>query len=89
MVIEGYFSSILLNFPKDELDSIKSTIIDFFGRVPILKEDYEAIIDLMKYDKKNIGATVNFVLLENLAQFKIDCTVEHHLLIEGLNFYNR
>jgi len=89
MVIEGYFSSILLNFPKDELDSIKSTIIDFFGQVSILKEDYEAIIYLMKYDKKNTGATVNFVLLENLAQFKIDCTVDHDLLIEGLNFYNQ
>jgi 3-dehydroquinate synthase len=89
MVIEGYFSSMLLNFPKDELDNIKSTIIDFFGHVSIFAEDYEAIIDLMKYDKKNIGATVNFVLLENLAQHKIDCTVEHDLLIEGLNFYNQ
>jgi len=89
MVIEGYFSSKLLNFPKEELDSIKSTIIDFFGQVSILREDYEAIIDLMKYDKKNVGATVNFVLLENLAQFKIDCTVEHDLLIKGLDFYNK
>ena len=88
MIIEGYFSSKLLNFPKDELDSIKSTIIDFFGQVSILREDYEAIIDLMKYDKKNVGTTVNFVLLENLAQFKIDCTVEHGLLLEGLDFYN-
>ncbi len=89
MVIEGYFSSKLLNFPEAELDNIKSTIIDFFGHVEILSEDYEPIIDLMKYDKKNIGSTVNFVLLENLAQFKIDCTVEHDILVEGLNFYNR
>ncbi len=89
MVIEGYFSSKLLNFPKDELDSIKSTIIDFFGRVEIQQEDYNHIIDLMKYDKKNIGSTVNFVLLENLAQFKIDCTVSNTVLVEGFDFYNQ
>ena len=88
MIIEGYFSHKLFNFPKEELEIIKSKITNFFGIAPILSEDYEAIIDLMKYDKKNIGATVNFVLLKNLATYKIDCTVEHQLLIEGLDYYN-
>ncbi len=89
MVVEGYYSCKLLDFPMEELTSIKSTIIDFFGSVTIKKEDYVAILDLMKYDKKNIGSTVNFVLLEDLANFKIDCTVEHSLLLEGLDYYNQ
>lgn len=88
MIIEGYFSHKLFDFPKEELEIIKSKITNFYGLAPILTEDYEAIIDLMKYDKKNIGTTVYFVLLKNLANHKIDCTVEHQLLIEGLDYYN-
>jgi 3-dehydroquinate synthase len=88
MVIEGYFSHKLFNFPKEELEIIKTKISNFYGKAPILAEDYEAIIDLMRYDKKNIGTTVNFVLLEDLANYKIDTTVSHQLLIEGLDYYN-
>jgi len=88
MVIESYFSYKLFNFPKEELEIIKSKIISFYGKAAILPQDYEAIIDLMKYDKKNIGSTVNFMLLEELTNYKIDVTVEHQLLLEGLDYYN-
>ena len=88
MVIEGYFSHKLYNFPKEELEIIKSKVSSFYGKAAILPEDYQAIINLMKYDKKNIGSTINFVLLEGLGNYKIDVNVEHQLLIEGLNYYN-
>ena len=88
MIIEAYFSTQLFDFPKEELTRIKSKIIELFGQVSIGNEDYEPIIDLMKYDKKNIGSQVNFVLLEDLSKFKIDCSVPNELLIEGLNYYN-
>jgi len=88
MVIESYFSCKLFNFPKEELVNIKSKIIELFGKTIILEEDYQPIIDLMKYDKKNIGNDVNFVLLKDLTKFNLDCKVPHKLLIEGLNYYN-
>lgn len=88
MVIESYFSYRLYNFPKEELSIIKSKIIELFGKVEIPNNDYKSIIDLMKYDKKNIGDTINFVLLNNLADFNIDCKVSEELLIEGLDYYN-
>jgi 3-dehydroquinate synthase len=88
MVIESYFSYKLFNFPKKELSIIKSKITELFGKVKIANNDYAPIIDLMKYDKKNLGSTVNFVLLNNLADFKIDCKVSNDLLIEGLDYYN-
>jgi 3-dehydroquinate synthase len=88
MVIESYFSYKLYNFPKEELSIIKSKIIELFGKVEIPNNNYAPIIDLMKYDKKNIGDTINFVLLNDLADFNIDCKVSNDLLIEGLDYYN-
>jgi len=88
MVIESYFSYKLFNFPKEELSIIKSKITELFGQVEISNNDYASIIALMKYDKKNNGNSVNFVLLNNLADFNIDCKVSEDLLIEGLDYYN-
>jgi len=89
MVIESYFSYKLFNFPQKELSIIKSKIIELFGKIEIRKEDYASIISLMKYDKKNIGSSVNFVLLNNLADFNIDCKVSNDLLIEGFRYYDK
>jgi len=87
MVIESYFSSKLYHFPEKELENIKTTIIDIYGKISIQKEEFSVILDLMKHDKKNIGKTINFVLLQNLEDYKIDATVAPELLIEGLNYY--
>ena len=88
MVIEAYASCKLLGFPEKEVDLIKQKIIDLYGKTSILKNDYQAIVDLMKHDKKNIGDTVNFVLLEAIGKFKIDCKVPQEILVEGLNYYS-
>ena len=87
MVIESYFSCKLLNFPEKELERIKTKINYLYGKVAIQKEEYPVILDLMKHDKKNIGTTINFVLLKNLEDYKIDVTVTPELLIEGLDYY--
>ncbi len=87
MVIESYFSHKLFDFPENDLDRIKLKISELYGKISIKKEEYAAIFDLMKHDKKNIGKTVNFVLLTSLEDFKIDCVVAPELLTEGLDYY--
>ncbi len=87
MITETYISSKLFGFPQEDLDIIKKTIIRIFGKVPILEEDYEAVLDLMKHDKKNVNGQVNFVLLETIEKCKIDCKVSPELIIESLNYY--
>ena len=37
------------------------------------QNDYQQIIDLLKFDKKNSHGNVNFVLLFDIAKPKIDC----------------
>ncbi|NIJ45704.1 3-dehydroquinate synthase [Wenyingzhuangia heitensis] len=87
MITEAYISSKLFNFPLSDLEIIKTTITRIFGKVPVLKTDYPAVIDLMKHDKKNVNGQVNFVLLESIETCKIDCKVSVDLIQESLDYY--
>jgi len=87
MITEAYLSTKLLDFPESDLAVIKSTIVNIFGKVPVLTEDYEAIIDLMKHDKKNINGQVFFVLLRGIEKYEIDCKVPVALISESLDYY--
>ncbi len=87
MITETYISNKLFNFPLKDLEDIKKTIITIFGIVPVLKSDYPTIIDLMKHDKKNVNGQVNFVLLEGIEKYKIDCKVSTDLIEEALDYY--
>ncbi|MFV0541231.1 MAG: 3-dehydroquinate synthase family protein, partial [Aestuariibaculum sp.] len=53
MVLASYISSELIGFPKQTTLSIKSLLTDFYGKVGFENQDIPAIINLLKYDKKN------------------------------------
>lgn len=87
MIMETYISSELLGFPKNDLESIKETFLKIFKRVTIEASDHNAIIDLLKYDKKNEHGNINFVLLQEIGAPKVDCLVENELLIKAFEHY--
>ena len=89
MICECYISSILLNFPQEKVSDIKNTILAIYGQVIITNDDMNSIIAFLKHDKKNVGGHVNFVLLHDLEDFKLDCKVEHNLVIDSLRYYNQ
>lgn len=88
MILECYISSKLLNFPKADLTTITEAFLAIYKPVHFNTEDYEPIIELLKYDKKNEHGNINFVLLEAIGQPKIDCLVPNAIIIEAFNFYN-
>lgn len=88
MICESYISYQLLDFPSAKVDEIKKSIINIYGKTTILKDDFTKIITLLKHDKKNVGGNVNFVLLKNIEDFKLDCKVPTDLVIESLEYYN-
>ena len=45
-------------------------------------------MDLLKHDKKNVNGQVNFVLLNDFEDHKLDCKVTEELIVESLEFYN-
>ncbi len=88
MVIELYFSSELLKLPLQHANELKIFAQNYYGKANILEKDFAPIIDLMKFDKKNVSGNVNFVLLESLEKCKLDVSIPNDLLIRGLEFYN-
>ena len=88
MVAECFVSSELLGFPKNTLEEIKQLILSVYGKTEILTEDFNAILEYLKHDKKNVGGQVNFVLLKDLEQTQLDCNVTTELIIESLEYYN-
>jgi len=88
MITETFISEKLLKFPSEKLKAIKKSILSIYAKVPINTTDYEAILQLLIHDKKNVGGHVNFVLLSDFEKFKLDCIVDKSLLIEALDYYN-
>ncbi len=88
MVCECYMSSKLLGFPSEKVNEVKEVVVYIYNKTELLKEDFSSIMNLLKHDKKNVNGQVNFVLLNNYEDFKIDCKVPEDLIVESMEFYN-
>ena len=88
MILECYLSAELLKFPKEDLELVTKAINSIYKPVRFENSDYEPIIDLLKYDKKNEHGNVNFVLLEAIGLPKIDCLASNELIIKSFLYYN-
>jgi 3-dehydroquinate synthase len=87
MILECYLSSKLLNFSMDDCDAVKAVMLNLFKKVDLFPTDYDVIIELLKYDKKNEHGNVNFVLLEAIGQPKVDCLVDNELIVAAFGYY--
>jgi len=88
MVLAAYISNKQEGFPEEKLAEIKQVILNMYGKVSFDSSDYEAITDLMKYDKKNSHGNINFVLLSDIGTPVLDKIVPNEIIIEAFNFYN-
>jgi len=88
MVCECFISSKLLGFPTEKVREVKEVVLSIYNRTILLKEDFTAIMEMLKHDKKNVNGQVNFVLLNDYEDYKIDCKVPEELIVESMEFYN-
>ena len=88
MILESYISYKILKLPFEQCEDIKKTINRNFKKIEIDKEDLKSIIKLIKFDKKNMGKKVLFVLLCEIGKIKIDIEVPRKIIIESFKFYN-
>lgn len=88
MICECYISSKLFDFPEEKVTEIKENLTHIYGKFTITEDDFTGILELLKHDKKNVNGEVNFVLLNNLEDFKLDCKVDTDLVVASLYFYN-
>lgn len=87
MILASYISTELVGFPKEATENIKTLFLSYYDKVEIEKSDYSAIIELLKYDKKNNHGNINFVLLESIGKCKIDCLVDDNIILDAFEYY--
>lgn len=88
LILATYLSTELTDFLKEDCSIIKDTILQIFDHHKILEEDFNPIIELLKFDKKNEHGNINFVLLKKIGETKINCQVENNLIIKAFHYYN-
>ena len=88
MVCECFMSAKLLGFPTEKVKEVKDVVLSIYSKTALLTDEFTGIMELLKHDKKNINGQVNFVLLKDFEDYKLDCKVPEELIIESMEFYN-
>ncbi|MCM4160294.1 3-dehydroquinate synthase [Antarcticibacterium flavum] len=88
MIIAAYISNHLTSLPQEDLEEITNNLLNSYPVSNMEREDYEPIMELMKFDKKNSHGKIKFVLLEKIGKAVIDCEVPQQLQTEALEYYN-
>jgi len=89
MILANYISHKLCSFPKKKLDEISTMILAKFKKVVFSTEAIEEIINLLIFDKKNSGGVIYFVLLNDIGDYKINCTVPNDVIRDAFNYYEK
>jgi 3-dehydroquinate synthase len=87
MILATFLSSELLSFPQQKRDAVTELILKNFPKTDFNTNDISEITKLLIYDKKNSNGKVNFVLLRNFGNFKIDCEVPNSLIVSAFDYY--
>lgn len=87
MIMEGFLSHKLTGLSKLCLNEIKETFLQYFEKVDFDANDMDAILKLLKYDKKNSHGNINFVLLQSIGVAVTDIKVPEDLFEEAFSYY--
>ncbi len=87
LISELFLSNKYLMLDFETLFEVSEYLATYFPSYPLVYDDYEAVWELMKYDKKNKENQIKFTLLKNIGEYKINNTCEKQELFEALNFY--
>ncbi len=87
IICEAWISHKMLGLSAAELDEIVAFVKRFYPHWPLAVEDFPAVFDIMKKDKKNVGGRINFTLLPAIGEARIDQFCEVGVIEEALRFY--
>lgn len=73
---------------KDELKDISQYILSLYPKYEIKKDSFDALLELMKSDKKNEDGNILFSLLETTGKCAFNCRVSTTDILSSLDYYN-
>lgn len=86
LVGELYLSTIKAGFPTDKLRQTTQFVRNYYGRPAISCDDYQDLLALMRHDKKNTAGIINFTLLADVGDIRINQTATDEEIMEALDF---
>ena len=87
LICELWLSAVKCGFPTDRLRQTVSFIRENYGQMAITCDDYPTLIELMRHDKKNNAGVINFTLLGNIGDIRINQSVTDDDIRDSLDFY--
>ncbi|MCR5130582.1 MAG: 3-dehydroquinate synthase [Prevotella sp.] len=86
LICELYLSAVKCGFPTDKFRQTVTFIREHYGTSGITCRDYPELLQLMTHDKKNIAGTINFTLLANIGDLRLNQTASDEEIREALDF---
>ena len=86
-ICELYLSCMKTGFPTDKMHQTVSFIKEHYGKMTITCDDYPILLELMTHDKKNVAGTINFTLLGDIGDIRINQNATKEEIYEALDFY--
>ena len=87
LISELYMSARKTAFPTDSMHQTVRFIRENYGTFNITCDDYPTLIELMHHDKKNTSGIINFTLLGNVGDIRINQTANEEEIKEALDFF--
>lgn len=87
LISELYMSTRKTAFPTDRMHQTVRFIRENYGTLNITCDDYPTLIELMHHDKKNTSGIINFTLLGNVGDIRINQTANEEEIKEALDFF--
>ncbi|MEH6656465.1 3-dehydroquinate synthase [Leeuwenhoekiella marinoflava] len=89
MVLANFLSTELRSLGKDTCDETSKAILSFYPYINFEEKDIEAIITLLKYDKKNSHGLIYFVLLDAIGKPVLNQEVSNELIFKAFDYYKK
>ncbi len=87
LVCELYLSAKHAGFPKDKLHQTLQFVKEQYGTFLIDCKDYDRLYEFMTHDKKNTSGRINFTLLGDVGDIRIDQNATKDEIFDMLDFY--
>lgn len=87
LVVELVLSNMVYNFSSAKVQEFAQFIHENYGAYHITCDDYNNLLDLMRHDKKSEHGEMNFSLLADIGDVKVNCEVSPDDVKNALDIY--
>ena len=87
IVSELFLSHRVCGFPMEKLSQVVYYIKEYYAPFMFGCKEYDTLYELMTHDKKNEGGVINFTLLGQVGDVRINQHISKAQVLESLDFY--